>query len=60
MEQGRQLTERINSVANGLKELRGEFGSFKEEMRGFKEEMRGTQTQMLEILVDIQRRLPAA
>jgi hypothetical protein len=46
MEQGQQLTERINSVANSVKELRADV-----------EAVKGTQAQMLEILIDIQRRI---
>ncbi|GAA3537078.1 hypothetical protein GCM10022419_016110 [Nonomuraea rosea] len=48
MEQGQQLTERINSVDSRLKDLRSEVAAVKD-----------TQAQMLDILIDIQRRLPS-
>ncbi|MFI6452805.1 hypothetical protein ACIBF6_14725 [Streptosporangium amethystogenes] len=46
MEAAEALTVRINGVANHVKELRDEVGTLKE-----------TQGQMLEILIDIQRRV---
>ncbi|GII81108.1 hypothetical protein Sru01_60900 [Sphaerisporangium rufum] len=53
MEQGQELTERINGVSNSLKELREEMGDMRTKVGGLGD----SQRQMLEILIDIQRRL---
>ncbi|MEU9831909.1 hypothetical protein AB0D67_10265 [Streptosporangium sp. NPDC048047] len=61
MEAAESLTVRINGVANNLKEMGVKVQALHEEVQSVKAsqaQMQGVQTQMLEILVDIQRRLP--
>jgi flagellin-like hook-associated protein FlgL len=69
MEAADGLINRINGVANNVKELRAELGTVKSELDTVAVEvgtvkenvarMDATQTQMLGILIDIQRRLPS-
>ncbi|MFF0311985.1 hypothetical protein ACFYSC_31490 [Streptosporangium sp. NPDC004379] len=54
MEAAESLTVRINGVANNLKEMGAKVQALREEVQ----DVKASQTQMLEILVDIQRRLP--
>lgn len=81
MESNEALTNRINSVANNLKELRAQFTGLEERFTGLEERFTGlenrldgvdsrldgmenrlgrvedTQTQMMQILLDIHRRV---
>ncbi|MGV9326078.1 hypothetical protein [Streptosporangium sandarakinum] len=54
MEAAEALTVRINGVAGNLKEMGAKVQALHEEVQGVK----ASQAQMLEILIDIQRRLP--
>ncbi|WP_248965637.1 hypothetical protein [Sphaerisporangium perillae] len=61
MEVAEGLTNRINGVANNVKELDAKVTVLDEKVASLQEDVAGvkaTQAQMLEILIDIQRRLP--
>ncbi|WP_219462727.1 hypothetical protein [Nonomuraea rhizosphaerae] len=69
IEMGQQLTERINGVANQVKQLDGKVEMLKTDVNDLKTdvndlktgfgEMKSTQAAMMHILIDVQRKLNA-